>query len=222
MYRLLGYFDVPAVSNFVDFVNLAAYDFLTPDRNPEEADYTAPLYEAYDQNRLPHYNVDFQVSYWLQNQCPAHKIILGMASYGRAWKMSTDSGSTGEPVVPATQGPAEADMQSQTPGLLSWPEICYKLPNPSNSFLKGANAPLKRVSDPTKRYGTYAYRPADTDGNHGIWVSYEDPDSASNKATYVRSKGLGGLSLFDLSYDDFRGLCSGDKYPLLRAAKYRL
>ncbi|TMW44785.1 hypothetical protein DOY81_010137 [Sarcophaga bullata] len=222
------YFDVPAVSNFVDFVNLAAFDFLTPDRNPDEAGgggkkrkkkkpfYTAPLYEPYDQNRLPHYNV----TYWLQHQCPAHKIILGMATYGRAWKMSSDSGNTGEPVVPKTEGPAEADMQSQTPGLLSWPEICYKLPNPSNSFLKGANAPLKRVSDPTKRYGTYAYRPADANGKHGIWISYEDPDSASNKASYVRSKGLGGLALFDLSYDDFRGSCTGDRYPLLRAAKY--
>ncbi|XP_037823626.1 chitinase-like protein Idgf2 [Lucilia sericata] len=216
------YFDVPAVSSLVDYVNLAAFDFLTPERNPQEADFTAPLYELYDQNRLPHYNADYQVSYWLQNQCPAHKIILGMTTYGRAWKLTSDSGSTGVPVVPKTEGPAEAGMQSQTPGLLSWPEICAKLPNPANAFLKGADAPLRRVSDPTKRYGTYAYRPADDNGEHGIWISYEDPDSASNKASYVRSKGLGGLSLFDLSYDDFRGLCTGDKYPLLRAAKYRL
>nr|UWY63829.1 chitinase-like protein Idgf1 [Sarcophaga peregrina] len=213
------YFNVPVVSNFVDFVNLAAFDFLTPDRNPEEADYTAPLYELYDQNRLPHYNADYQVNYWLQHQCPAHKIILGMATYGRAWKMSSDSGTTGEPVVPTTEGPAEADRQSQTPGLLIWPEICYKLANSTNSFLKGANAPLRRVSE---LYGTYAYRPADSNGEHGIWVSYEDLESASNKASYVRSKGLGGLSFFDLSYDDFRGTCTGDRYPLLRTVKYRL
>lgn len=201
---------------------MAAFDFLTPERNPEEADYTAPLYGLDEQNRLPHYNADFQISYWLQHQCPAHKIILGMPTYGRAWKLSSDSGSTGVPVVPSTEGAAAAGSQSQSAGLLSWPEICAKLPNPSNAYLKGADSPLRRVSDPTKRYGTYAYRPADENGDHGLWVSYEDPDSAANKANYVRAKGLGGLSLFDLSYDDFRGLCTGDKYPLLRAAKYRL
>ncbi|XP_073826298.1 imaginal disc growth factor 2 [Musca autumnalis] len=217
------YFDVPAVSGFADLINIAAFDFLTPERNPEEADYTAPLYELYDQNRLGHYNADFQMAYWLHNQCPPKKLILGMATYGRAWKLTSDSSASGgAPVVPKTEGAAEAGMQSQTPGLLSWPEICAKLPNPSNAFLKGADAPLTRVSDPTKRYGTYAFRLADGDGNHGIWISYEDPETAANKASYVHAKGLGGLSMFDLSYDDFRGLCNGDKYPLLRAAKYRL
>lgn len=53
-------------------------------------------------------------------------------------------------------------------------------------------------------------------------MSYEDPDTAGNKAGYVRAKGLGGISINDLSLDDFRGTCSGDKYPILRAAKYRL
>ncbi|KAI8118182.1 Chitinase-like protein Idgf2 [Lucilia cuprina] len=32
----------PAFINQVDFVNLATFDFTTPERNPHEADYTAP------------------------------------------------------------------------------------------------------------------------------------------------------------------------------------
>jgi len=216
------YFDVPAIVDNLEFVNLMAFDFLTPERNPEEADFTSPIYELLDQNRLPHYNIDFQVEHWLSKQCPANKINVGLATYGRAWKMTVDSGSTGLPVVANTEGAAPAGMQSQNPGLLSWPEICSKLPNPTNSYLKGAEAPLRRLSDPTKRFGTLAFRPADANGEHGIWVSYDDPDTAATKASYVRSKNLGGLALFDLSYDDFRGLCTGDKYPILRAAKYRL
>lgn len=39
---------------------------------------------------------------------------------------------------------------------------------------------------------------------------------------FFRAKGLGGIAIKDLSLDDFRGLCTGDKYPLLRAAKFRL
>ncbi|XP_067625309.1 chitinase-like protein Idgf2 [Eurosta solidaginis] len=215
------YFDIPALISNLDFVTLATFDFLTPERNPNEADFTAPLYELYDQDRLPHLNVNFQVEYWLAQQCPASKLNVGIAAYGRAWRLTPDSGLTGAPVVKETDGPAPAGMQSQKPGLLSWPEVCAKLPNPANAYLKGADAPLRRVSDPTKRYGSYAFRPSDSNGDHGMWLSYEDPDSAANKAAYVHLKNLGGLALFDLSYDDFRGLCTGDKYPILRAAKFR-
>lgn len=88
--------------------------------------------------------------------------------------------------------------------------------------MKGADAPLRKVGDPTKRFGSYAFVIPDGDGNNGVWVGYEDPDTAGNKAAYVRSKGLGGIAIFDLTTDDFRGTCSGDKFPILRAAKYRL
>ncbi|XP_037927565.1 chitinase-like protein Idgf3 [Teleopsis dalmanni] len=215
------YYNAPALVNNLDYVNLAAFDFLTPERNPEEADFTAPLYELYDQNRLPHLNINFQVENWLLQRVPPNKIVLGVPSYGRAWKMTTDSGTTGLPVVPATEGAAPAGPQTKTPGLLNWAEICIKLPNPGNINLKGADAPIRRISDPTKRYGTYAFRPADN-GENGMWVSYEDPDTASNKAGYVKVKNLGGVALFDLTMDDFRGQCTGDKYPMLRAIKYRL
>lgn len=70
--------------------------------------------------------------------------------------------------------------------------------------------------------GTYAFRLPDEDGEHGMWVGYEDPDTVGNKAGYVKAKGLGGMAVHDLSFDDFRGLCTGDKYPILRAAKFRL
>jgi chitinase len=55
-----------------------------------------------------------------------------------------------------------------------------------------------------------------------MWVGYEDPDTAGNKAAYVKAKSLGGVGIFDLTMDDFRGACSGDKFPILRAARFRL
>lgn len=88
--------------------------------------------------------------------------------------------------------------------------------------MKGDEAPVRKVGDPTKRYGSYGYRLPDKDGEHGLWLGYEDPDTAGNKAGYVKAKGLGGIAINDLSYDDFRGTCTGDKFPILRAAKYRL
>lgn len=70
--------------------------------------------------------------------------------------------------------------------------------------------------------GVYAFRLPDENGENGIWVGYEDPDSVGNKAGYVRAKGLGGVAIVDVTLDDFRGLCTGEKYPLVRAAKFRL
>lgn len=81
---------------------------------------------------------------------------------------------------------------------------------------------LEIIGDPTHRYGSYAFRLPDESGRYGLWVGYEDPESAQNKAGYVMTKNLGGVAIHDLTNDDFRGQCTGDKYPILRAAKYRL
>ncbi|XP_034099995.1 chitinase-like protein Idgf3 [Drosophila albomicans] len=216
------YYDAPAIATKVDFINLGTFDFLTPARNPEEADYTAPLYEINSDNRLPHYSVNFQMEHWLLQRVPANKLNIGIATYGRAWKLTLDSDHVDKPVVTNTNGEAQAGPQTKTPGMLNWAEICKLLPNPSNVNGKGGDAPIKRVSDSTKRLGSFAYRVADSDGAHGLWVSYDDPETAGSKAQYARAKNLGGVALFDLTLDDFRGQCTGDRFPMLRAIKYRL
>lgn len=119
-------------------------------------------------------------------------------------------------------GPAAPGIQTKQEGVLSYPEICTKLTNPQNKDLKGENGPIRKVGDPTKRYGSYGFRLPDSSGSFGIWLGYEDPETAGNKAAYVRAKNLGGVAIFDLTLDDFRGACSGDKFPILRAARYRL
>jgi chitinase len=210
------YYDVPAIINYLDFVVLGAYDFATPERNPKEADFAAPLYALSERN--PELNADSQVAWWLGQRAPATKIVLGIPTFGRAWELDSDSGLTGVPPL-HSDGRADPGPQTQHKGLLSWPEVCSKLPNPSNAHKKGAEGPLRKVGDPTKRFGSYAYRLADDDGE---WVSYEEPATAAIKAQYVKAKGLGGIGIIDLSLDDFRGACQGEKYPILRAAKQPL
>ncbi|EDV90278.1 GH23530, partial [Drosophila grimshawi] len=163
------------------------------------------------------------LNYWLQHQCPPQKLHLGIASYGRAWKLTTDSGLSGLPVVPSTDGAGPGGLQvASNEGLLSWPEICAMLPFNQTAVYRGAAAPLRKVTDLTQKYGNYAMRPADENGEHGLWVSFDDPDFAGIKASYAKSKNLGGVAIFDLSCDDFRGLCTGQKYPIVRSVKYLL
>ncbi|XP_060663133.1 chitinase-like protein Idgf4 [Drosophila nasuta] len=215
------FYDIPALINNLDFVNLHAYDFNTPLRNPEVADFPNPIYEANERN--PEFNINYQVQFWLNNHAPAAKINVGVPTFGRVWKLTKDSGLTGLPPVSDADGVGAAGLQTQTPGFYSWPEVCAKLPNQANQHLKGADGPLRKVGDPTKRFGNYAYRSADDKGENGLWVGYEDPDTAALKANFVKTRGLGGIALVDLSYDDFRGSCTGgEKYPILRATKYGL
>ncbi|KFB39517.1 bacteria responsive protein 2 [Anopheles sinensis] len=212
------YMDFPAIINDLDFVNIAAYDQQTPYRNPRQADYTAPLYELRD--RVPGNNVDGLVDQLIASNAPASKLIVSIPTFARGWKLTSESDITGEPPIIAN-GPSNPGSQLQSAGFYSWAEVCAMLPNPSNVALKGTDAPL--VVDSSKRFGSYAFRVPDSNGENGVWVSYEDPDMAGNKAKYVKTKKLGGIAIADLSYDDFRGSCeNGEKFPILRAAKTRL
>ncbi|XP_055539506.1 chitinase-like protein Idgf4 [Wyeomyia smithii] len=213
------FLDVFLLKDNLDYINLAAFDQQTPERNPKEADYTAPIYEPTE--RVVGNNIDAKVSYWMGKGAPLTKLVVGIPTYGRGWKLVEESGITGVPPL-RTDGPSVPGVHSGIPGFYSWAEVCAMLPNPGNANLKGAEQPLRKIGDPTRRFGVYAYRVPDENGEHGMWLSYEDPETAGNKAGYVRAKGLGGISIFDLGNDDYRGVCAGDKFPVLRASKYRL
>lgn len=113
-------------------------------------------------------------------------------------------------------GPGAEGPHTATPGVLSYGEVCTRL---TESHV----GRLRRVSDPSKKYGSYAYQSYNPETSaDGIWVGYEDRDTAGNKASYSKAKGLGGVAIWDLSTDDFRGICAGDKFPIVHAAKDKL
>lgn len=214
------YLDVPSIKNYVDFVTIAAFDVYTPTRNPKEADYVAPTLSVTDRNVEE--NVDFAATFLIANGLAGNKIVVGLPTYGRAWKIEKDATINGSPPV-AADGPAPEAVQTRTSGLYSYPEICNMLLNDQNKNLKGEHAPLRKIADPTKRYGTYAFRLPDENGGYGVWVGYEDPESAGHKAAYVKGKGLGGVAIFDLSTEDIRGSCAGGvKFPIVQKVKEKL
>lgn len=210
----------PVIIKSLEYVNIAGYDFQTPERNPNIADFPSPIYDLTD--RRPGESINSLVQYWLSQHVPATKIIIGIAPYGRSWKMTTKSGVSGIPPIIETDGPGPAGPDSQIEGLLSYSEICAKFESSSNEDLKSEDAPLIPVVDPKRHDGSYTYRAPDGIGNFGMWVAYEDPNTARYKAEYVKKMGLGGISISDLSFDDFRGTCNGVKFPLLRAVKTSL
>ncbi|XP_066601682.1 chitinase-like protein Idgf4 [Prorops nasuta] len=207
------YYDARLLSPNIDAVHLWAFDQKTPERNPKEADFPAPIYESY--GRVPQDNVDAAARYWLENGVPGGKIVVGIPTFARTWKLTSESQISGVPPLVA-EGPGVEGPHTGIQGLLSFTEICSRL-------TESAVGRLRRVGDPSKKYGSYAFQSYNSDtGADGIWVGYEDPDAAGNKAAYAKAKSLGGVAIIDLSLDDFRGTCTGDKFPILKAAKFKL
>lgn len=107
---------MPSIKNYVDFITLASFDVYTPERNPKgmstyifyglylitlclctfiEADYVAPTLSVTDRN--VDQNVDFASTYLVANGYAGNKIVVGLATYGRAWKIEKDATITGAP-----------------------------------------------------------------------------------------------------------------------------
>ncbi|XP_075214662.1 chitinase-like protein EN03 [Lycorma delicatula] len=213
------YYDVKAITPYLDMINLWTVDFRTPKRTPQQADYSAPLYYIYDRN--PQQNVDANVRWWIDQGADAHKVIVGIPTYGHKWKMTLDSAISGVPPITA-DGPGPAGPHTKSEGLVAYYETCPLIVSPTN--VKAASDMLRRVTDPSKRLGTYAYRLPDKKKGEeeGVWVSFEEPETAAYKAQYAKSKGLGGVAVIELSLDDPRGMCDGTKYPIVKSAKVNL
>ncbi|XP_014243232.1 chitinase-like protein EN03 isoform X2 [Cimex lectularius] len=213
------YYDVKTLMPYVDMINLWTVDYRTPERSPQKADYATPLHYMYP--RLEFQNVEHTVNKWLQSGADPNKLNLGISTWARTWKLNEDSGLSGVPPLVA-DGPGDKGPYTKTEGLLAYYEVCVKLVSPTNP-----NAPatlLRRVEDTTNKMGSYGVRlPNKKAGeDEGLWVTFEEPTTAGQKALYAKMRGLGGVAVLDVGLDDPRGVCDGSKFPLTRAAKLNL
>jgi chitinase len=64
----------------------------------------------------------------------------------------------------------------------------------------------------TADQGPYAYNT-----RSGLWVGYDDIESAIQKANYLVQNGFGGAAIWTLDFDDFNNLCCHGPSPILTA-----
>ncbi|KAG4071657.1 hypothetical protein HA402_011811 [Bradysia odoriphaga] len=187
-------YDIPSISRYVDFILLMAYDLHGP--WDDNVGLNAPLYESdLDQTAIERQlNVNASVHYWLRSGAPKNKLILGMPLYGRTFSLRD---STKTAVGASHNGPGIAGVYTNEPGFMGYNEICEKK----------LSEHWSRIWEPQQQAPYLIF--------NKNWISYDDSESLTLKAQFVKDLGLAGAMLWSIETDDFIGNCGKGKFPLL-------
>jgi chitinase len=168
----LAHTEMDRVAAVADLVNLMAYDFRVPPGDGV-AGHHANLYpNPADANGL---SGDRAVREFLAAGVPAHKLVLGVPFYGRAWAVAE---ATGEGLYQPGGEPKER-VDTSSPALAA-------------ALAQGTLV---------RRFDGAAQAPYLWDAVRRVFVSYDDPQSLRVKAAYVREKGLRGMMFWRLGDD---------------------
>ncbi|CAH2245966.1 jg27815 [Pararge aegeria aegeria] len=142
-------------------------------------------------------NVEDGLQLWVDEGCPANKLVVGIPFYGRSYVLSSSSEhDIGAPIDTAAGG-ADPAPYTDSRGVWAYFEICSKLKDEEGwirKWDKDGKVP-------------YAYR-------ENQWVGYDDPQSVKRKMEFIKENGYLGAMTWSIDMDDFRGLC-GKANPLI-------
>jgi GH18 family chitinase len=178
-----GNVDLNQVQQFLDWINLKAFDFYSPSSSPTH--FSSPMNAQSgdpetNATKRKSYNVDSAVQAYLAAGVPAIKLVLGISFSGQGWK-GVPNVANG--LYQTAGGPAQGTWQND--GLLDFSDIASNYaPTYTRFWSSEASVP-------------WLYNPATN-----IFISYEDPQSVGLKARYANAKNLGGVMIPHLTADD--------------------
>lgn len=187
-FRLQEGYEVYELCQLMDFVNLMTYDLRG--NWAGFADVHTPLYKrpGLDEWAYEKLNVNDGSALWHSLGCPKHKLIVGMAFYGRTYTLgSPDNHGLHAPVKKWDTNGGTPGKYSNESGFLSYFEICLDEDTWTKAYDKIGECP-------------YAYK-------SNQWVGYEDAQSLRVKTRWLRDNKYGGAMIWALDLDDYRGAC---------------
>lgn len=178
--------DISKIFDSLDFANVQGYDFHGAGSDnswePLRAGHQANLRrDAQDP-----YTFDFSIERAIQTYLDAgvspRKLTIGFPFYGRGWK-EVASGAPGVNGEWQTANGAAPGQFPEEAGTRGYHNLLTSLPNMT-------------VYHDEQSISTYGYT-----GNGGQWWSFDDAWSIGKKAEWVRSKGLLGAMVWEMSGD---------------------
>lgn len=121
---------------------------------------------------------------------------MGVPFYGRSFTLADPNNhAVGAPHI----GRGLAGQYSVEPGVIGYNELCEIFQNQQGLWHQEWE-PSQMV--PFAYYGRQ-------------WIGYENEKSLALKVDYVKKENLGGIMIWSIESDDFKGVCSKKRYPLL-------
>ncbi len=165
-------FEADRIFPYLDYATVNGFDLHGP--WDRRTNHHAQLYSPPADPSEERSSVDLAVTNWLDRGAPARKLSVAVAAFGHGWR-GVDGDRNG--LYQRADGPAPGGYE---PG--------------AEDYRVLAARPGERHRD--ERAGAlWLY-----DGDE--WWSYDDPGVIREKAEYVKSRGLGGMTLWSLDGDD--------------------
>ena len=140
---------------------------------------------------------------YIKSGASKSKLVLGIPTYGKCFALENSLyHATGSPTI----GPYKS-FPCNKESFVPYSKLCPLV----------LNGTLQRFSPEPCKVGPYVYGQNIKERNT-FWIGYDDEEAVRQKGAYVSKNNLGGISFWALEHDDFRGLCSDTKYPLIKAA----
>lgn len=167
------YFDMPGLAPYVDLVHLMGYDY-QGSYFSNFSGHQANIYKSEDNPKSTDFSTQDAMDYYLNTgHWDPHKLTLGMPLYGRAFANTT---GPGQKFDNATDG--------------SWENAIWDY-----KALAG-NSSFGEIHHDEQIGASWSFNQS-----NGYMVSYDTPDIAQQKASYIDQLGLGGAMWWEISAD---------------------
>ncbi|CAN9512140.1 unnamed protein product [Ophioblennius macclurei] len=184
-------YEIAEIAKHLNFINVMTYDF--HGAWERSTGHNSPLYRgSQDKGDLIYFNTDYAMKYWRDQGTPANKLMMGFATYGRTFRLTSSNTNVGAPA----SGAAAAGPYTREAGFWSYYEIC--------TFLQGAK--IQWIDDQSVPYAS----------KNNEWVGFDNKESYEVKVDYMKKMEFGGVFVWALDLDDFKGdFCGEGAHPLL-------
>nr|WP_082535329.1 glycosyl hydrolase family 18 protein [Nonomuraea pusilla] len=182
--KIAAGWDLPQITKYLDIFNVQGYDFHGAGSDnswePNRTGHQGNLYPDADSPYDPDFSVEQAVDAYLQAGVHPRKITIGLAYYGRGWQQVADGGRNGEWQSAHGAAPGQFQEEAGTRGY-------------SNLV---ASVPGCTVRHDEQAVATYCYT-----GDNGQWWTFDDAWSIGKKTAWLKSKGLLGAMIWEMSGD---------------------
>ncbi|XP_066245992.1 probable chitinase 10 [Euwallacea similis] len=192
-------YDVPAISGYLDHINVMAYDFHGSFDNYVGHHTLLHSAEIDAQHNNSEWNIATGIEYWIASGADPAKINLGIATYARTFTLADPANTA---LYAPISGGGTAGPYTRMDGILGYNEICELHPDAQDIWDDEQQVPHLVIDNQ--------------------WIGYDNKKSLGVKIDYALEKKLGGFMVWSFDTDDFSGLCGDGTYPLTKTIHTKL